>query len=227
MRRDESRRGRQECLRHVVLVFRHVPFEGLGLIAPAIESRGFSYQYIDLYSGGAPLPDTRDAAGLIFMGGPMSVNDPLPYLEQEAGFIRQAMERGQPVLGVCLGSQLIAKALGSRVYRNERKEIGWFDLHLTEAAGEDPVFAGVNATETVFHWHGETFDLPAGATHLAIQRALCEPGVPRRDDGLRLAVPSGSDTGDDRGVVRGGRELRRCRRPGSCDRTGVQRRAYA
>ena len=159
-----------------VLAFRHVPFEGAGLIQPVLEERGISLRYIDLYAGGAP-PDIGQAAGLIFLGGPMSANDPLAYLAQEMDLIRQAAARRQPVLGICLGSQLIAKALGARVYRNPSKEIGWFDIQLTPAAAADALFAGVNARETVFHWHGETFDLPRKAVLLASSEACKNQAV--------------------------------------------------
>src|SRR5581483_176282 len=101
------------------------------------------------------------------MGGPMSANDDLPYLRREIACIRQAVDQGQPVLGVCLGSQLLARALGAKVYKNSAKEIGWFDLHLTEAGRQDAILSGLESPETVFHWHGETFDLPDGATWLA------------------------------------------------------------
>jgi GMP synthase (glutamine-hydrolysing) len=148
-----------------------VPFEGVGLIAPALEAHGLSLEYADLYRPDAKLPEVEDAAGLIFLGGPMSVNDPLPYLKHETDAIVQAVERKQPVLGICLGSQLIARALGGRVYPNQRKEIGWFDIHLTEAASSDQLFSGMNPSETVFQWHGETFDLPARAARLASSEA--------------------------------------------------------
>ena len=150
-----------------VLVFRHVPFEHLGRIEPPLVSRGITIDYADLYQPGAIAPDPSRYDGLIFMGGPMSVNDGLPYLEQEAGWIAQAAEAGRPILGVCLGAQLIAKALGARVYRNPVKEIGWFDIELTGVGATDPLFAGAAPRETVFQWHGETFDLPAGANWLA------------------------------------------------------------
>lgn len=150
-----------------VLAFRHVPFEHLGQIQPALESRGIGFAYADLYRDSAPLPDPADYAGLIFMGGPMSVNDGLPYLEREMAWIAAAVGRGQPVLGVCLGAQLIAKALGGRVYRNPVKEVGWFDIEFTPTAARDPLFACTRPLETVFHWHGETFELPPGAAHLA------------------------------------------------------------
>ena len=154
-----------------VFAFRHVPFEDLGLIRASLEERGISIEYADLFRPGATAPDITQAAGLIFMGGPMSANDDLPWLRQELQLISQAVDRRQPVLGVCLGAQLIAKALGSRVYRNAVKEIGWFDIHLTEAGVRDALFAGIDPVETVFHWHGETFDLPPGAQWLAYSEA--------------------------------------------------------
>ena len=96
------------------------------------------------------------------MGGPMSANDDLPYIRQELGLIERAAAAGKPVLGICLGAQLIAKALGARVYRNPVKEIGWYPITWTRAADRDALLAGLGGQETVFHWHGETFDLPGG-----------------------------------------------------------------
>ena len=150
-----------------VLAFRHVPFEGLGRIAPVLEARGIACDCADLYRDTADLPDPANYDGLIFMGGPMSVNDRLPYLAEEMRSIEQAARRRQPVLGVCLGSQLIAKAMGARVYRNAVKEIGWFEVEFTAGAADDALFAGSQPRELIFHWHGETFDLPSGAVHLA------------------------------------------------------------
>jgi GMP synthase-like glutamine amidotransferase len=153
-----------------VIVFRHVPFEGLGLIQPALEERGIEVEFPDLFRDGTAHPDTASAAGLIVMGGPMSANDDLPYLRFEMEAIRQAVSRGQPVLGICLGAQLTAKALGARVYRNPVKEIGWFPIELTEAGCHDPLLSALDSPETVLQWHGETFDLPAGAVWLAHSR---------------------------------------------------------
>ena len=150
-----------------VVALRHVPFEGLGHIQPILEERGFAIEFADLYRSDAQPPEAATAAGLIFMGGPMSVNDGLPYLEQEIEYIQRAANAGQPVLGVCLGAQLAAKALGARVYRNPVSEIGWFTVRPTSAAREDSLFRDFRDTETVFHWHGETFDLPASGTLLA------------------------------------------------------------
>ena len=150
-----------------VVVFRHVPFEGLGHIQPVLEERGITIEFADLYQPGAKVPETGTAAGLIFMGGPMSVNDGLPYLNHEIECIRRAVNAGQPVLGVCLGAQLTAHALGGRVYRNPASEIGWFDIRRNDGVQEDPLLRGLRDPETVFHWHNETFDLPHGAVLLA------------------------------------------------------------
>lgn len=148
-----------------VLAFRHVPFEHLGLIAPALEAHGLKWEYVDLFGDpDRPLPP---ADALIFMGGPMSANDDLPFLNRELELIQAAVAAGRPVLGVCLGAQLLAKALGAQVYRNPVKEIGWFPVYWTEMARDDPLLAGLSSPETVFHWHGETFDLPRGAAWLA------------------------------------------------------------
>jgi GMP synthase (glutamine-hydrolysing) len=149
-----------------VLAFRHVPFEGLGLIAPVLAKRDIDVDYADLYEAGSAMPDIAAYDALIFLGGPMSVNDDLPYLGGEMELIRRAMARRQPILGICLGAQLIAHALGAKVRRNSAKEIGWYSLRFSEAAENDRLFHGL-AAETVFHWHGETFDLPPGAELLA------------------------------------------------------------
>jgi GMP synthase-like glutamine amidotransferase len=150
-----------------MLVFRHAPYEHLGLIGPALEAAGLEYEYVDLPPDANRPLDMEAARGLIFMGGPMSVNDDLDYVRREMDVIRQAERRGLPMLGVCLGAQLIAKALGARVYRNAVKEIGWFPVRWSEAAAEDALLAGLPDPATVFHWHGETFDLPEGAVRLA------------------------------------------------------------
>lgn len=97
----------------------------------------------------------------------MSVNDEPPFLLEEMRLIERAAARGVPMLGVCLGSQMIAKALGGRVYRNAEKEIGWFDIHLTDEGRRDPMLEQLAPVERVFHWHGDTFDLPSEAVLLA------------------------------------------------------------
>jgi len=154
-----------------VLAFRHVPFEGIGRIAPLLENRGIACDYADLYVDGATTPDIAAYHGLIFLGGPMSANDPLPYLDRERALIAEAVERGQPLLGICLGSQLIARSLGGDVHRNPQREIGWFDLEFTDLAANDGLFSGIPGPETVFHWHSDTWELPPGAVRLASSKA--------------------------------------------------------
>lgn len=143
----------------------HVPFEGLGSIEPWLQGAGYGITGTRFHEATAlPAPDGIDL--LVVMGGPMSVNDErdLPWLAAEKAFIRDAIRAEVPVLGVCLGAQLIASALGARVYANSVKEIGWFPVRRVPATAD--CFRFPESAE-VFHWHGETFDLPAGATLLA------------------------------------------------------------
>jgi len=149
----------------------HVPFEGLGSIAPWLEAAGYEVSRTRLFA--AEKPPAADAVDfLVIMGGPMSVNDEdeYPWLVREKRFVRDVIEAGKPVLGVCLGAQLIANCLGARVFRNAVKEIGWFPIQGIPLAGK--TIFGFPPSAEVFHWHGETFDLPQGAVHLA-QSAAC------------------------------------------------------
>jgi GMP synthase (glutamine-hydrolysing) len=146
-----------------VLVLRHEPFEHLGHFASVLEDNLVTYRYHDL---GEPLPQ-GPLGGLIVMGGPMSANDNLPGLQEELGLIERTLKTDMPMLGICLGSQLIARALGARVYKNAGLEIGWEPVWFTDAAKADAVFKGMASPETFFHWHGESFDLPGGAEWLA------------------------------------------------------------
>ncbi|MEW6521703.1 MAG: gamma-glutamyl-gamma-aminobutyrate hydrolase family protein [Thermodesulfobacteriota bacterium] len=152
--------------------FQHVPFEGLGSIEPWLVAAGFTLSSTRFFAS-AELPDLDAIDLLVVMGGPMSVNDEaeLPWLVQEKRFIRAAIEAGRPVLGICLGAQLIASAMGAGVYRNPVKEIGWLPIQGL-AVNDNAVFS-FPAAQKVFHWHGETFELPAGATRLA-KSAGCE-----------------------------------------------------
>ncbi len=150
-----------------VAIFRHSPTEGPGYFAIFLEGHGIPWRLIAIDEGAAVPTTSDDYSGLCFMGGPMSVNDPLPWIEPVCSLIRDAAEKNLPVIGHCLGGQLMSKALGGRITRNPVKEIGWGD-----ALGEDnPVarnwlgaFAGQRGT--IFQWHGETFSLPTGATRL-------------------------------------------------------------
>jgi GMP synthase (glutamine-hydrolysing) len=149
-----------------VVAFRHDPSVGLGLLEPVLRQRSIDLTCADLYREELQ-PDTTSAGGLIFLGGPMSANDPFPYLEQEIRIMREAAGRGQPILGICLGAQLLAKALGAEVRRKALPEIGWFKVELTEAGVEDPVLGAMNRSETLLQWHRDTFELPEGAVWLA------------------------------------------------------------
>jgi GMP synthase (glutamine-hydrolysing) len=142
-----------------ILVLRHEPFEHRGHFAQRLEAKSIPFSYREL---GAPL-SLDGCTGLIVMGGPQSANDSDPGLLAELRLIEAALLRRTPIMGVCLGAQLIAKALGARVYKNTAKEIGWAPVYFTEAAKDDPVFGGFASPTTFFHWHGETLDLPQGA----------------------------------------------------------------
>ncbi len=150
-----------------VAIFRHSPTEGPGYFAIFLEQHGIPWRLIAIDEGESVPPTTEGYAGLCFMGGPMSVNDPLPWIEPVCALIRDAVAKDVPVIGHCLGGQLISKALGGQVTKNAVKEIGW-----SEAGGEDSAIAqqwlgaGAGKTGTIFQWHGETFSIPAGATRL-------------------------------------------------------------
>jgi GMP synthase (glutamine-hydrolysing) len=152
-----------------VWVVRHVAHEGLGTIADSLRRCDVPLTTIDAFAGALPPFNPRNLSGLIVMGGPMNVDqvDRYPFLADEAQWLRQAVDARLPVLGVCLGSQLLAKSLGRRVYANKIKEIGWYDIELLAPAASDPLFQEVPLQTTVFQWHGDTFDLPAGAVQLA------------------------------------------------------------
>lgn len=151
----------------------HVPFEGLGSIEGWLKSVGAEVTVTRLFDD-PRLPEVDNLDLLIIMGGPMSVNDEtgFPWLVAEKEFIREAIEKDKAVIGICLGAQLIANAMGAGVRPNEEKEIGWFLVagETTDSAGE--LFSFPEELP-VFHWHGETFDLPAGAVRLA-RSAACE-----------------------------------------------------
>lgn len=149
------------------LHLQHVPFEGLGSIETWLQSAGHTVTHGRMFQD-KPLPDVRDIDGLIVMGGPMGANDDdlLPWMSPEKAYIRQAIDAGKPVLGVCLGSQLIAAVLGARVYKNEKREVGWFPIHRVPQAHDHPIGSLFPERLDVFHWHGDTFDLPPGAIRL-------------------------------------------------------------
>ena len=157
-----------------VLALRHVPHEDLGTLADAFRQAGVVYQLVDLFREVPRHFHPEQLAGLVVMGGPMNVDetDRYPFLAAEIAWIQAAVQHDVPVLGICLGSQLVAKALGSKVYPNGLKEIGWYPLDVLPAAIDDALFGGCPPNMTVFQWHGDTFDLPPGAVQLA-RSPLC------------------------------------------------------
>jgi GMP synthase (glutamine-hydrolysing) len=152
-----------------VLILQHVSAEGPGRIRDTLESLGAScdIRRVDL---GASVPRALGPfAGLVIMGGPMSVYESSrhPHLRDELVLVEEALRQRTPILGICLGSQLLAAALGARVYPSGRKELGWFDVHLTDAGRSDHAFVGSADPFRPLHWHRDIFDLPSGAVSLA------------------------------------------------------------
>lgn len=143
---------------------KHVPFEGPGAFATALTERGVCLERYLVPQDGLP-KDPGDL--LIVMGGPMSVNDPDLWIAEETSFIRSALYAGTPVIGVCLGSQFMAKSLGATIRSGKALEIGMTQVTLTAEAKQDPVFSTLPESFEVFEWHGEVFDLPKGSVSLA------------------------------------------------------------
>ena len=151
-----------------VIAIQHHECETLGAISDALARSGIHFSHLML-SERSPDPDIAAWDGLIVLGGPYSVCRPdcHPRLRRELALIRQALDLGRPVLGICLGSQLVATALGGRVYRAPAPEIGWLPVRLEAAGKDDRLFQGLPHTFTTCVWHGDVFDLPAGAVSLA------------------------------------------------------------
>jgi GMP synthase-like glutamine amidotransferase len=155
----------------------HVQHEGPALIADWAAARGHDLTEVHLYRDDR-LPGRMDLEWLVVMGGPMNVyeHDRYPWLDPEAELIRAALAAGKRVLGICLGAQLMAKALGARVSENAHREIGWFPVTLTPEALRTDLFEGFPASVPAFHWHGDTFEIPAGALPLASSAGCAQQG---------------------------------------------------
>jgi GMP synthase (glutamine-hydrolysing) len=154
-----------------LLVFQHSAREPLGVLDPMLRRAGFRIRYINFSRQPDLEPDVSRYNGLVVLGGPMNVDQQHlhPHLSTEIAVIRDALARGIPILGICLGAQLLAAALGANVQPNHVREIGWYRLHATAAAGGDPLCRHIGEHH-VFQWHAYTFDLPPGAVHLASTR---------------------------------------------------------
>ncbi len=155
------------------LLLQHTPQERGGLFEKILQEKGWILDVRPLFSGASLPASLKDYGMVLIMGGPMSVNDEeaYPFLKDEIPFIGKALKIGHPVFGICLGAQLMAKALGARVYPGPHKEIGWYWLNQTPSARPDPLFALLDPYFLVFQWHGETFDLPPEALCLAGNQA--------------------------------------------------------
>jgi len=154
-----------------VAIFRHAATEGPGYFAEFLDERKIPWQLIALDSGDTVPQSAAAYSGLVFMGGPMSVNDDLPWIPPVLELIGDAVSRDIPLLGHCLGGQLISRALGGVVTRNPVKEIGWGEVNVSDNDFAQAWFGDVRGFPA-FHWHGETFSLPQGATHL-LSSACC------------------------------------------------------
>jgi GMP synthase-like glutamine amidotransferase len=158
-----------------VLVLKNIAAEGPGTIEGFLVGNGMPYTVVDL-SMGEPIPQADGFDTLVMMGGPMSVNDDLRYIRDEEALVREFVAAGKKIFGICLGAQIMAKALGAMVYMGAQKEIGWYDIELTGGGLKDPLMnrlavhpmgGDIWKRFKVFHWHGETFDIPEGAERLA------------------------------------------------------------
>jgi GMP synthase-like glutamine amidotransferase len=153
-----------------ILIFRHAPHEGPGYLADYLDRHHLPWRLIRIDEND-PIPSSIDGvSGLVLMGGPMSVNDPLSWIPQVTKLIQRAVAANVPVLGHCLGGQLISKALGGAITKNPVKEIGWLPVSRVDSPAAKPWLGDLPGEFEVFHWHGEKFSLPPGATHLLTSR---------------------------------------------------------
>jgi len=178
----------------VLFIFRHHAQQHLGLLTRPVLEAGLPFRYLDLWRHFESPVNLGAASRLLFLGGDFSANDDLAFLHRELHLLNQAIAEKIPVFGICLGAQLLAKSLGAPISPNPVKEIGWFPLETLDAAHTDPVFGNFPKNTSVFQWHGETFDLPDGATWLA-RSPLCTHQAFRYHDsyGLQFHLEASPD----------------------------------
>lgn len=152
-----------------ILVFQHVAHEILGTLNPMIKSRGLRARYVNFDRDPNASPSIQKYNGLVILGGHMGVYeaDKYTHIKVEMQLIEEALKKGIPILGICLGAQILAHVLGANVRKSPEKEIGWYDIEMTSAGQSDSLFSHFKKTEKIFQLHGDTFDIPQSATHLA------------------------------------------------------------
>lgn len=152
-----------------ILVFQHVPYEPLGTLDPLLKQAGFRIRYVNFGRNPEERPSLDGYTALIILGGPMNADqhDDHPHLATELDIIREALQRNISILGICLGAQLLAKALGGRILAGAGREIGWHHVDVTEAGLVDPVLSTFGTRSEVFQWHDDVIDLPDEVVHLA------------------------------------------------------------
>jgi GMP synthase (glutamine-hydrolysing) len=174
--------------RQQATVLRHVAFEDLGLLAPALTRAGWDYEILEAATADLTQKMIAGADLLVVLGGPIGVGDigDYPFLGHEIALIEKRLAANRPTLGICLGSQLMAAALGARVYSGSIKEIGWAPLQLTDDGRASCLAPLGEPDATVLHWHGDTFDLPAGTTRLASTPAYANQAFAFGNNALAL-----------------------------------------
>ena len=152
-----------------ILVFQHEPEEGMGTFTHVLEEQNVRFRYIRLFRDDIPTESWDEVKALVILGGSMGVQDEekYPFLKWEKTIIRTAIKNNVPLLGICLGAQLIASAAGAQVYQGNFKEIGWYPISMTIEGEMDPLLGHIPNKAIVFQWHGDSFDLPKGAQRLA------------------------------------------------------------
>jgi GMP synthase-like glutamine amidotransferase len=155
-----------------ILIFRHIECEGPGYFAQVLRQLNLPYKIVAVDQGQAIPKSLNNASALVFMGGPMSVNDADPWIQDELRLVRAAVDAGMPLLGHCLGGQLISKAMGGEITFNPVREIGWHKVDKIANTESQRWLAGIKFPIELYHWHGETFALPPGVTPL-LQSAFC------------------------------------------------------
>jgi GMP synthase (glutamine-hydrolysing) len=152
----------------MILIIKHIDIEGPGTLGDFLETQGEPFRIVEL-GAGEELPDPKIFKAVVVLGGPMNVDeeDRFPFLKPENDFIKEVLKAGIPFLGICLGSQLLAKAAGARVVKSPVKEIGWYQVQLTAEGQQDPLFKGFRPQDPIYHWHGDMFQIPSNGKLLA------------------------------------------------------------